>query len=177
MCIFSFSFEWKKKWYWDKLCSVVVKRMASNSEVSLAHYLIITSPVHHWNQELIGLWEALNEIVKQHKCWGVHMWLFMYMCVHTCGGQKSILGVVPQGLLALLFETCLSLGLGTCQLEEASWRASSRHLPASTSSARRLPASARMHGFWWGIRPRFSCLLSKHFTSLSYPAPPPPPNP
>lgn len=90
-----------------------------------------------------GLWEASNEITKQHnvqKCTvGLH--------VHACGGQKSVLGAGPQGLLALLFETGPSLGLGTCQLDQAAWMASSRYLPPSPSSALRSPASATMLGF------------------------------
>lgn len=52
--------------------------------------------------------------------------------VHACGGQKLVLGVGLQGLLALLFETGPSLGLGTCQLDQAAWMASSRYLPPST---------------------------------------------
>lgn len=34
--------------------------------MSLAHYLDISSIVHQWNQELIGLWETSKEITKQH---------------------------------------------------------------------------------------------------------------
>lgn len=65
--------------------------------------------------------------------------------VHACGDQKSVLGAGPQGLLALLFETSLSPGLGTCQIDEAAWMA--RYLPPSTPSALRLPASATVLGF------------------------------
>lgn len=90
------------------LC-VMVKKMTSNLELSLVtlgrylDYELSSSSV-----------KTLNETVKQHGCWGVHIW---DMCAHAWGAQKSILGVTSQGLFTLLFEIRLSLELGACQLD------------------------------------------------------------
>lgn len=84
----------------------------------------------------MGLWKTLNEINNNNNSTtarsarvGLH--------VHACGSQKSVLGAGPQGLFALLFETGISVGLGTCQLDQVAWMASSRYPPPSPSSALR----------------------------------------
>lgn len=150
---------------------MIIQITASHFEMSLAHYLDISSIVHQWNQELIGLWETSKEITKQHnsqKC------TCGFAC--TCMWRPEVSpGCWPSGAARLAFwNWSLTRTWDLPVRQGCLWPAPGICLhPLPQHWDYQLLPQCLAFDVVPGIRPGFSCLRSRHFTSLSYPHPVP----
>lgn len=96
-------------------------------------------------RRFLTLW-LLWKCVYVRECMHVSACMCMHVCVYTCGGQRSTMGVVSCELSNLFFETVFYWDLDLA--DKADWSGSPRNLPASASSALGLQA--------WLQHPTFS---------------------